>query len=312
MTMRVVENPSVPSNRGGVQLKQTMSEVHSRGVVVYVLAPAWRKRRALCSCGWRGRRHLLQAWAVTDAHLHAARLGCQPAVPLVRPAVLAYSRPQWRSDPAATLTFTSEPPADRHQIAIHPLTGRNCVVMNPNAQAPDRPNAPAPGNSLWAVWRRLRLVLRRDPVASVTSPAAAVRLADETLALIAVAGGAAALPATGSAPVSIVATAVRGLPRRPPPFGAHVWTGLAVEPLAALLCAAAPIGEGHGIEWVAETVVRLDSAEPDDPIWDYILESTTRGTRHLRDALAHLRGLEPRQRRSVTHAMAAAAGRLQR
>lgn len=184
--------------------------------------------------------------------------------------------------------------------------------MNPNAQAPDRPNVPAPGNSLWAVGRRLRLVLRRDPVASVTSPAAALRLAVETLALIAVAGTAAAVPATGSAPVSIVATAARGLPKRPPPFGAHVWTGLAVEPLAALLCAASPIGDGHGIEWVHEIAARLDSAEPDDPIWDWTLESATRGARHLRDALAHLRGLEPRQRRSVTHVMVAAAGRLQR
>jgi hypothetical protein len=184
--------------------------------------------------------------------------------------------------------------------------------MNPDPHTSDRPNAPTPGNSLWAVWRRLRLVMGRDPVAAVTSPAAAVRLADETLALIAVAGGAAVVPAKESAPVSIVATAARGLPKRPPPFGAHVWTGLAVEPLAALLCAASPIGQGHGIEWVRDTAGRLDSADPDDRIWDCALESTPRGARQLRDALAHLRELEPRQRRSVTHVMVAAAGRLQR
>lgn len=182
--------------------------------------------------------------------------------------------------------------------------------MNPDPQASDRPNAPAPGNSLFALWRRLSLVIRRDPVAAVTSPAAAVRLADETLALVAV-GRAAAVPTARSTRVSIVASAPRGLPRRPPPFGAHVWTGLAVEPLAALLCAASPIGAGRGIEWVRNTAAGIDCAEPDDPIWDLALESDTRGARHLRDALANLRCLEPRQRRSVTHAMVAAAAKIQ-
>lgn len=183
--------------------------------------------------------------------------------------------------------------------------------MNPKPQTAARPNASTPGNSALAVWRRLRLVLRRDPVAAVTSPAAAVRLADETLALFAV-GRAAAAPAVGSAAAPIVATAARGLPRRPPPFGAHVWTGLAVEPLAALLCAASPIGAGHGIEWVRATAAGLNAADPDDPIWDSALQSTTRGARHLRNALADLRDLEPRPRRAVTHVMAAAAGRLHR
>ncbi|WP_333890896.1 hypothetical protein [Mycolicibacterium gadium] len=182
--------------------------------------------------------------------------------------------------------------------------------MNPDPQTSDRPSAPTQGNSLWAVWRRLRLIVRRDPVATVTSPAAAVRLADETLALIAVAGSAAGVPARGR----VDAVAARGLPRTPPPFGlSHLWSAIAVEPLAALLCAASPIGQGHGIEWVRDTAVRLDSADSDDPIWDCALESTTRGARHLRNALEHLRRLEPRrQRRGVTHLMVAAAGRLQR
>jgi hypothetical protein len=189
---------------------------------------------------------------------------------------------------------------------VRSLTERNRVVMDPNPQTCDRPNAPTAADNLWAVWRRLRLVLRRDPVAAVTSPAAAVHLADEPLALLAV-GRAAAVPAT-----EVVATAAQGLPRRPPPFGAHVWTGLAVEPLAALLCAASPIGDGHGIEWVRDTAARLDSADPDDPVWDCVVESTPRGAGHLRGALADLRGLEPGQRGSVTHVMAAAAGRLHR
>lgn len=181
--------------------------------------------------------------------------------------------------------------------------------MNPDPQTFDRPSAPTPDNSLWAVWRRVRLIVRRDPVAWVTSPAAAVRLADETLALIAVAGGTALVPAR-----EVVAVAAPGLRRTPPPFGlTRLWTAIAVEPLAALLCAASPIGVGHGIDWVRDTAARLDCADPDDPIWDCALENNTRGARHLHNALEHLRRLEPRrQRRSVTHVMAAAADRLQR
>jgi hypothetical protein len=180
--------------------------------------------------------------------------------------------------------------------------------MNPNPPTGKRPNTPTAADNVWAIWRRLLLVLSRDPVATVTSPAAAVHLADETLTLIAV-GRPAAVPAPE---VSVVASAARGLPRRPPPFDAHVWTGIAIEPLAALLCAASPIGYGHGIEWVHDTAARLDSADPDDPIWDSALQSTTRGARHLRNALADLRELEPRPRRAITHVMLGAAERLHR
>lgn len=107
--MRGGDNPTLSANPVGVKHTQTMPEVHSRGGLVYVLTSAWRKRRALCSCGWRGHHRLVRAWAVTDAHLHAARLGCQTAVPLVWPADLEYSRPEWQSDPVSPLTFTSEP-----------------------------------------------------------------------------------------------------------------------------------------------------------------------------------------------------------
>jgi hypothetical protein len=91
--MRVIHDPRVPPEHVGVQHTETISTGwHSCGGVVYVLAPAVRKRRALCSCGWQGRRRLLQGCAVTDAHLHAADAGCQPAVPLVWPADPPYSR----------------------------------------------------------------------------------------------------------------------------------------------------------------------------------------------------------------------------
>lgn len=42
-----------------------------------------RRRRAECTCGWAGRRRLLHSLSVLDALMHAAQVGCQPAVPLV-------------------------------------------------------------------------------------------------------------------------------------------------------------------------------------------------------------------------------------
>jgi hypothetical protein len=39
--------------------------------------------RALCTCGWHGRQHLLSAMAIHDAHLHSAQNRCSPAVPLL-------------------------------------------------------------------------------------------------------------------------------------------------------------------------------------------------------------------------------------
>jgi hypothetical protein len=54
----------------------------SRGIV-RVLVAAWRSRRSLCTCGWSGPPRMTRAGSTLDAHLHAARAGCHPAVPLV-------------------------------------------------------------------------------------------------------------------------------------------------------------------------------------------------------------------------------------
>lgn len=53
-----------------------------RGIVAVVVA-RWRRRRSLCTCGWSGPPRMTRAGSILDAHLHAARAGCQPAVPLV-------------------------------------------------------------------------------------------------------------------------------------------------------------------------------------------------------------------------------------
>jgi hypothetical protein len=56
--------------------------IDSQSGVVMVEKRALRSR-GLCSCGWMGRQHLLSAFAIYDAHVHAARQRCRPAVPLV-------------------------------------------------------------------------------------------------------------------------------------------------------------------------------------------------------------------------------------
>ena len=52
---------------------------HVRGIVRVLIAPLPRQR-AVCTCGWR---RPLRSFAVVDALLHAGRVGCHPAVPLV-------------------------------------------------------------------------------------------------------------------------------------------------------------------------------------------------------------------------------------
>jgi hypothetical protein len=125
-------------------------------------------------------------------------------------------------------------------------------------------------------FRRLRFALRRDPLAGLTSPALAIRLADELLAQTAI-----AQPDT------------------------EIWCSVAVRPLAALLHSASPAGAGHGIGWVHNTVSAIHDAEPADPIWDDAQTACNRpvGSVELRTTLPCLRGLEPRQRRSVTLVM---------
>ena len=42
------------------------------------------RQRSVCTCGWRGLQRVLRSLSVLDAHDHAGRLGCHPAVPLDR------------------------------------------------------------------------------------------------------------------------------------------------------------------------------------------------------------------------------------
>lgn len=91
---------------------------------IYVAAPAWRKRQAVCSCGWRGRRRLLQGCAVTDAHLHAAELGCQPAVPLGWPIAPAHSHGRRHADPVVAADVLMHPSPTGHQgSSVYSLKG---------------------------------------------------------------------------------------------------------------------------------------------------------------------------------------------
>jgi hypothetical protein len=53
-----------------------------QGVVV-AIRPRHRAQ-GLCSCGWAGRPRVLLSSAKIDALIHAARDGCQPAMPFVQ------------------------------------------------------------------------------------------------------------------------------------------------------------------------------------------------------------------------------------
>ena len=92
----------------------------------------------------------------------------------------------------------------------------------------------------------------------------------------------------------------------------EMWCSVAVRPLAALLDSASPTGTGRGIGWVRNTVSAIHDAEPADPIWDDAQTACNRlaGSVQLRTALPWLRGLEPRQRHSVTLTMREAVATL--
>ena len=68
---------------------------------------------------------------------------------------------------------------------------------------------------------------------------------------------------------------------------------------------ASPAGTGRGIGWVRETLSRIEGTDPDDAICDDAQAACNRpaGSVQLRTALPWLRGLEPRQRDSVTLVM---------
>jgi hypothetical protein len=55
---------------------------HARDSVVAVDRGSFQSR-AVCTCGWQGAQHLLLSIAIHEAHLHSARNGCRPAVPLM-------------------------------------------------------------------------------------------------------------------------------------------------------------------------------------------------------------------------------------
>lgn len=121
-------------------------------------------------------------------------------------------------------------------------------------------------------WKYLRLTACRDPLARVTTPAAAIELAD----------------------ILLVRTAVART-------GSGIWCGVAVSPLAALITAASPAGQGSGIGWLRSAVSALHTAAADDTHWDAAEMATSRlATDTLRTAVPRLRGFNPRQRQNVT------------
>jgi hypothetical protein len=78
---RTPQHQASPATRAGVR--------HT----VRVGALSRRRRQAVCTCGWQGRRRLLRCVAVFDALSLAGASGCKLSLPLVSPAraLLAYT-----------------------------------------------------------------------------------------------------------------------------------------------------------------------------------------------------------------------------
>ena len=149
------------------------------------------------------------------------------------------------------------------------------MALQAHTPAPTTASSGGPSR-VRVLWRRLRFALRRDPLAALTSPPVAIRLADELLARTAIAH-----PDT------------------------EIWCSVAVRPLAALLERASPAGTGRGLESLRETLSGIEAAGTDEKIWDHAQAACNRpaGSLQLRTALPWLRGLDPRQRDSVIRVM---------
>lgn len=129
------------------------------------------------------------------------------------------------------------------------------------------------------ICRRLALALRRDPLARIVAPEDAIRMADQLLTRT-----------TISDP------------------GSRLWCSIALEPLASLILAASAGGSGQGTHWVHSTSATLHGADRDDAAWDAAQSacSQRRTSEPMRTALARLRCMDARQRRSVTRVMVSA------
>ena len=104
------------------------------------------------------------------------------------------------------------------------------MALQAHTPAPTTASSGGPSR-VRVLWRRLRFALRRDPLAALTSPPVAIRLADELLARTAIAH-----PET------------------------EIWCSVAVRPLAALLERASPAGTGRGLESLRETLSGIEAA----------------------------------------------------
>lgn len=62
-----------------------------KGVVV-AIRPRHRAQ-GRCSCGWVGKSRLRMSSAQVDSLIHAARHGCEPAIPLVQPETINPLKP---------------------------------------------------------------------------------------------------------------------------------------------------------------------------------------------------------------------------
>jgi len=82
----------------------------------------------------------------------------------------------------------------------------------------------------------------------------------------------------------------------------EVWASFAAAPLAGLLYAASPCGNGKGIAWVNYAIGDPD-ADVTRPSWGQAAEICRSQARMLADALTRIAAIDSRQRQSVGYVM---------
>lgn len=87
---------------------------------------------------------------------------------------------------------------------------------------------------------------------------------------------------------------------------ADFWDVQAVQPLAALLFAASPLGNGRGMEWVRTALANVDPEDVQSPGWAHAALRCSVSARALGQSVVRTLTSDPRQRDSVVAAVRAA------
>ncbi|MBU8826481.1 type IV secretion system protein VirD4 [Mycolicibacterium goodii] len=87
---------------------------------------------------------------------------------------------------------------------------------------------------------------------------------------------------------------------------ADFWDVQAVQPLAALLFAASPLGNGQGMDWVRAALANVDPEDVQSPGWAHAAMRCSVSAPVLGQSVVRTLTCDPRQRDSIVAAVRAA------